>query len=212
MGRSLFTSEQVLFITQHVPGRSTQELTELINYRFGLGLSCAQVRSFKKNHKLSSGLDGRFPKGHTPFNKGRKGVVTGGKETQFKPGRLPHNYKPVGTERVNADGYVDIKIQDGKAQKNWRGKHLLTWEEHHGRPVPPGHAVIFGDRNRRNFNPDNLILVSRKQLAIMNKNNLIQGNAEQTRTGIIIADVLKKIGDRKGKRRKATGCSKRGGA
>ncbi|MHB8182844.1 MAG: HNH endonuclease signature motif containing protein, partial [Candidatus Desulforudaceae bacterium] len=120
--------------------------------------------------------------------------------------------KPVGTERVNADGYVDIKIQDGKAQKNWRGKHLLTWEEHHGRPVPPGHAVIFGDRNRRNFNPDNLILVSRKQLAIMNKNNLIQGNAELTRTGIIIADVLKKIGDRKGKRRKATGCSKRGGA
>ena len=211
MGRSLFTPEQVLFITQHVLGRNNQELTELINYRFNLGLSCTQIRAFKKNHKLSSGLDGRFSKGHTPFNKGRKGVSTGGKETQFKLGRLPHNYKPVGTERVNADDYVDIKIQDGKAQKNWRGKHLLVWEEHHGRPVPPGHAVIFGDRNRRNFNPDNLILVSRKQLAIMNKKHLIQSNAELTRTGIIIADVLKKIGDRKGKRRKATGRSKRGG-
>ncbi|MHB8308668.1 MAG: HNH endonuclease signature motif containing protein, partial [Candidatus Desulforudaceae bacterium] len=132
------------------------------------------------------------------------GVVTGGKETQFKPGRLPHNYKPVGTERVNADGYVDIKIQDGNAQKNWKGKHLVVWEERHG-PVPKGHAVIFGDGNRRNFEPSNLILVSRQQLAVLNKKNLIQNSAELTKTGIIIADIFRKISDRKADTRRRKG-------
>lgn len=197
MGRPLFTPEQIRFIEQHVPGRSNQELTELVNNHFGLDLTFVQIKAFKKNHKLSSGLDGRFPKGHTPFNKGLKGlkgVIVGGKETQFKSGHLPHNYKPVGTERVNADGYVDIKIAD---PAKWRGKHLLVWEKHNGRPVPPGHVVIFGDGNRRNFDPDNLILVSRKQLATLNKKNLIQNDAELTRTGIIIADIYQKIGERK---------------
>lgn len=201
MGRSLFAPGQVRFIEQHVSGRSSQELAELVNRRFNLKLTCAQIKSFKKNHKLSSGLDGRFTKGHVPANKGEKKWYPGGEATQFQKGQMPHNYKPIGVERVNAEGYVDIKIQDGKAHRNWRGKHLLVWEEHHG-PVPRGHAVIFGDGNRRNFEPDNLILVSREQLAVLNKKNLIQHNAELTRTGIIIANVFRKISARKGKRRK----------
>jgi hypothetical protein len=45
----------------------------------------------------------------------------------------------------------------------WRPKHHLVWESHHGQPIPKGHAVIFGDGNNRNFDPDNLILVSRAQ-------------------------------------------------
>lgn len=61
--------------------------------------------------------------------------------------------------------------------------------------MPKGHAVIFGDGNRRNFELDNLILVSRAQLAILNKHNLIQMDAELTRTGVVIADIYKKIGE-----------------
>ncbi|WP_233095998.1 HNH endonuclease signature motif containing protein [Alicyclobacillus sp. SO9] len=101
---------------------------------------------------------------------------------------------PVGSERVNADDYVDIKIAD---PNRWRGKHLIVWEEYHGRHVPKGHVVIFGDRNRRNFDPDNLILVSRAQLAVMNKQGLIQDHAELTRSGVIVADLYQKISQRK---------------
>lgn len=200
MGYPLFTPEQIEFFKEHVFDRGNQELTEIINNHFGLNLSCAQIKYFKKNHKLTSGLTGRLPKGHKPFNKGRKGV-DGWEPTQFKKGHRPHRYKPIGSERINGDGYVDIKIQDGMAQKNWKGKHILILEEHHGRPLPPGHAVIFGDGNRRNFDPDNLILVSRKQLLVMNMKKLIQGDADLTRTGIIVADIISKISERKRARR-----------
>lgn len=73
---------------------------------------------------------------------------------------------------------------------------FLLWEAANG-PVPPDHVVIFGDGNRRNFDPENLLLVSRKQLIRMNQMDLIQEDAELTKTGIIIADIYNKIGERK---------------
>lgn len=92
-------------------------------------------------------------------------------------------------------GYVDIKIAD---PNKWKGKHILIWEELHG-PVPKGHAVIFADGNNRNFDPENLLLVSRKQLVRMNQRGLIQNDAELTKTGVIIADIYNKIGEAKRK-------------
>ena len=75
-------------------------------------------------------------------------------------------------------------------------KHRLLWEEENA-PIPKGYVIIFGDGNRRNFQQDNLILVSKSQLAILNKNQLIQNDADLTRAGIVIADIYKKIGERK---------------
>lgn len=194
-----FTPEQREFIKINVVGIGNAELTDLFNNHFGLNLPVQKIKTFKNNNKISSGLTGRFEKGHTPFNKGRKGLCQGGVETQFKKGHKPHNYLPVGSERINGDDYVDIKIAD---PNKWRGKHLIVWEKHHGRPVPKGHVVLFGDGNRRNFDPNNLILVSRAQLAVLNKNGLIQDDAELTRTGIILADIYRKIGERKRSGRK----------
>jgi len=191
-----FTPEEAEFLREHVKGRGNQELTDLFNAHFDLNLALTQIMDYKKNHKLSSGLDGRFRPGQEPFNKGRKGVFLGGnvaEAAQFKMGHRPWNYMPVGSERVNDDGYVDIKVAD---PNKWKGKHIVIWEEHNG-PVPKGHAVIFGDRNKRNFEPDNLILVSRKQLIRMNQSNLIKEAAELTKTGIIIADIYNKIGERR---------------
>jgi len=187
-----FTLEEAEFLKEHVPGRGNPELTEMFNAHFSLNLGLNQIKAYKKNHKLSSGLDGRFPPKHTPFNKGKKGIG-GWEPTQFKEGNRPWNYQPVGSQRINGDGYVDIKIAD---PNKWKGKHILTWEAANG-PVPKGHAVIFGDGNKRNFELDNLILVSRKQLVRLNQHNLIQNDAELTRTGVIIADIYNKIGARK---------------
>lgn len=188
----LFTKEQVDFIKDNVKGLSNQKLADLVNDTFCLGITVTQMKMWKHNHGLSSKLRGS--EGMAPPNKGTKGVYNvGGNKTSFKKGARPLNYMPVGSERVNTDGYVDIKIAD---PNQWRGKHLILWEKYNGRPVPKGHVVIFGDRNRKNFDPDNLILVSRSQLAIMNKKNLIQVNAELTRSGIILADIYHKIGQR----------------
>jgi hypothetical protein len=192
----LFTPEQEAFVRAHVHGRPHADLTTLVNETFGLNLRVSQIKSFIRNHKLNTGLDGRFKPGHKPFNKGKKKWWVGGEDTQFPEGHRPHNYRPVGTERVNGDDYVDIKIAD---PNKWRSKHLLVWEQHHGRPLPKGCAVIFGDGNRRNFDPDNLILVSRGQLAVLNRRRLIQNDADLTRSAILVADLISKTHQRERK-------------
>lgn len=184
----VFTTERVEYLRNNVKGIGNKELTEMVNKHFGINLDVQQIRNAKKRYGLNSGITGYFEKGHIPFNKGKKGIG-GWEPTQFKKGHKPHNYKPVGTERVNGDGYIDIKIED---PNKWRGKHILTWEEHNG-PIPNGHVVIFGDGNNRNFDINNLILVSRQQLLILNRNNLIQNDADLTRTGVIIADLCSAI-------------------
>lgn len=199
-----YTKDQVEYLISIIPGHSYNELIDLFDERFKIRLSFNQIKSFIGNRKLNTGRTGCFEKGHVPFNKGLKGLQMGGVETQFKKGHLPHNHQPVGTERVRTphpdrptkDDYIDVKIAE---PNKWRGKHLLIWEAHNGRPVPKGYAVIFGDGNNRNFEPNNLILVSRKQLAVLNKNKLIQSDADLTRTAVIIADITMKIRERKTK-------------
>jgi len=194
-----FTQEEFEFIDRNVEGLGNQELTDLFNAHFGLDLKVSQIKCFKKNHGLSSGLGGWFKPGQVPFNKGQKGIFLGGEVAeacQFQKGHKAWNWVPLGSERVNADGYVDIKVDDGKLQKNWKGKHIVIWEAANG-PVPKGHVVIFGDGNNRNFKPENLILVSRKQLVRLNQMKLIQEDAELTKAGIVIADICNKIGERR---------------
>jgi len=191
-----FSIEQSDFIKGSVMGRQISELTEIFNSQFGVNLRSSQMRAFVKNHGLKSGVNTRFKSGFEPLNKGKPKTWVGGETTQFQKGNRPHNYVPVGSERVNGDDYVDIKISD---PNQWRGKHLIVWEQHNGRSVPKGYAVIFGDRDRRNFDPDNLILVSRGQLAIMNRRNLIQQSADLTRSGVLVADIYQKISQRKRK-------------
>ena len=54
---------------------------------------------------------------------------------------------------------------------------------------------MFADRNVRNFNIDNLILVSRAEMLIMNNNKLIYEDKELTKVGVNIAKVLAKVSD-----------------
>ncbi|WP_264647951.1 HNH endonuclease signature motif containing protein [Bacillus thuringiensis] len=191
--KHFYTAEQKFFLAENIKGRTRKELCEMFNAYFGLNLGLNQITAYIKNNGLRSGLDARFAEGSKPWNKGKKGICTGGSQTQFKKGQRPHNYKPVGSERLNSDGYVDVKVAE---PNKWRAKHQLLWEKENG-PIPKGYVIIFGDGDRRNFQQDNLILVSKKQLAILNKNRLIQNDADLTRIGIAIANIYKKIGDRK---------------
>ncbi|MUG45503.1 HNH endonuclease signature motif containing protein [Paenibacillus woosongensis] len=194
----LFTLEQKEFIRQNVEGRLNQELADLVNEKFGLQITARQMNTYKKNHGLVSGLDFRFPKGFTPANKGTKGLYNvGGNRTSFKPGHKPSNYKPVGYERIDRDGYTLIKVSDeGPWNKRWRHKHKVIWEEKHG-PIPKGHVIIFADQNKRNIHLDNLILIKQSQLSVLNRKGLLHNDAELTKTGIIMADIYRKISERK---------------
>jgi len=187
-----YTPEQKAFVKVNIKGRNRKEMTVLFNEHFGLNLGLNQITAFIKNNKFSSGLDSRFNPGHIPANKGVKGMG-GWEPTQFKKGNRPANYRPVGTERVNTEGYVDIKIAD---PNKWKAKHRIIWEEANG-PVPKGNCLVFGDGNKLNTDLDNLILVTRSQLARLNQNNLISNHADLTRTGLIVADIYTKISEQK---------------
>jgi len=209
-----YTEEHIEFIRENIPGCPFKELTDMFNERFGLALTVSAMVSLANRYGLHNGrntrfdnwlapagVEYRFPKGHVPHNKGKKGISYPGTEvTQFKKGNRPHNWVPIGSERITKNGYIQVKIQEGKFQRNWKGKHILIWEEANG-PLPEGHVIIFGDGNNRNFNLDNLLLVSRKQLVRMNQKKLIQNDAKLTKTGVIIADIYNKIGERKKRRR-----------
>ncbi|MDF2790834.1 MAG: Phage protein [Neobacillus sp.] len=195
--RHKFTHEQLEFLRNNTVGRSKQNLTELFNKHFNLSLIERQINACCKNHKLPpSGFNGRFAKGQGAWNKGMKGINFGGengKKTQFKKGQVPLNYRPVGSERVNVDGYIEIKVAD---PYKWRLKHAVIWEETNG-PVPNGHCVIFLDGNKLNVSLENMQLITRKQLVRLNQNHLIFNDPELTKTGVIIADIYTKIGERK---------------
>ncbi len=197
MDKHDYTPEQVEFLAKNIKGRSYADMTALFNERFGTTLSFNQVRAALKNRGLCNGRNTRIKPGNLPHNKGKKNYWRGGEATQFKKGQMPHNYKPVGSERINSEGYCEVKIAD---PKKWRGKHLLVWEAANG-PIPKGHAVIFGDGDRANFALENLLLVSRGQLAVMNKRGMISNSAELTESAAIIASILMAVTRRKRNKR-----------
>lgn len=191
----LFTNTQEEFIKQHVIGIGNRELVDMLNNKFGTSFTSEQIKSYKDREKLSSGLTGYFEKGHTPHNKGNKGVCGKGCErTWFKKGYIPKNHRQVGSERTTVDGYVEIKVAE---PNKWELKHRVIWEQHNG-PVPKNYVVIFLDGNKLNIDINNLALITRAELKILNQNKLIYDNAEATKAGVMIAKVI----DTKNKRRK----------
>lgn len=191
-----YTDEQKRFILENYLGTPTKELVSRFNQRFGTDITVSMMKGYKNNHKLNSGLTGQFCKGHVPMNKGTKGKYNvGGNATSFKKGQKPRNTNPIGTEKLCSDGYVWVKIDDKpKVRKrvNWIQKHVLIWEHENG-PVPKDHCLIFLDGDRSHIELDNLKLISRKTLAILNKRGLIRKDAELTRTGIQIANLIHTI-------------------
>lgn len=193
----LFNKNQMAFILANVEGKGNQDLVDLVNKTFNLSITKQQMKTWKANHNISSGLTGYFNKGHAPANKGTKGLYNvGGNKTSFKKGQKAHNYKPVGSERIDRDGYLLVKIRDdGPWHKRWRAKHKVIWENVNG-PVPPGHKLIFADQNKKNISLNNLILIKDSQLATLNKKGLLQKDAELNKTALILTELYQKMSKR----------------
>lgn len=109
--------------------------------------------------------ESRFSKGHTSFNKGKKqaeymsrSAIAKTKKTRFKKGQIPHNTKFDGHERITKDGYIEIRVKQGK----YVLKHRLVWEQENGK-IPAGHCLWFLDGNAQNCSVDNLELITRAE-------------------------------------------------
>lgn len=137
-----------------------------------------QLYALRKVKGWKTGRSGRFEKGMTPANKGKPcppgkgGRHPNARKTQFKKGQRTgiavKLYKPIGTERLSKDGYLERKINDDMPlQSRWRAVHLVRWEEINGR-LPKGHALKSLDGNKLNTDPSNWELVPRGLLPRLN--------------------------------------------
>jgi hypothetical protein len=182
--RNKYTPEQIRFVRDNLPGRTRKEMLELFNRRFGLSITKEEIATLIANNKFRNGLP--------PFR--LKGCPMKGKH--YDPGTA--HSRPIGAQRVSDKSNTKIKIKPGV----WAFKHFLIWEAAHG-PIPEGHTVIFADRNNQNFDLDNLLLVSRRELIVMARGGLIFPDKDLTKTGKIIADIKLLINDRLSKKEKA---------
>jgi hypothetical protein len=171
-GRRLtFSTEQQQFIRENYPEMSLKELSVVFVTRFGPIKTAGQIRTFIHNHGITSGRTGRFKKGMTSWNKGIKGYI-GANITSFRKGNIPANWKPLGTERVNRDGYIEVKVAERNPYTGhptrYRLKHQILWERARG-PVPAGKIVIFLDGDKSNCSIENLACISRAEGVRLNQ-------------------------------------------
>lgn len=134
---------------------------------------------------------GQFVKGMTPWNKG-KDFNPGGRsvQTRFKKGLKPPKYQEIGTIAKHKDDYSFIKL----AEHKWQLYQRYVWEKSRHEKLKKNQTVIFLDGDRSNFDPANLAAISRKELAVINHENLMtSGDAELSKTGVLIARLKIKV-------------------
>lgn len=155
--RAVWTEEQLDMLGQLYPNYSTVDVATMIGHPVGqiyrkahrLGLAkseafLASPASGRLGSGRSAGVAYRFQPGHSSWNKGTKGIHTGGDATQFKPGQAPHNTLPIGSTKLDKSGRLLQKVSDAKGNnsKRWRGVHELVWIAANG-PLPAKHIVVF---------------------------------------------------------------------
>ena len=102
--------------------------------------------------------------------------------------------EPSNTIAIHKNNRARIKTEDGK----WEYKHRHIYEKHYGK-IKKGNYIIFLDGDTTNFNIDNLAEVTKKQLLYINKNNLKYNNAELSKAGIELTNLMIKIDETKKK-------------
>lgn len=205
MSRVIWTPEEEEVVRRRYPDERTDELAEFLGrdlgqvYRkarlLGVSKSAAYMASpnasrIRKGDEI--GKASRFPKGHVPANKGIKGVSYPGMvATQFKKGSKPGNYKPVGSERLSKDGYLQRKLTDtGYPPRDWVPVHHIIWREA-GRDIPKGFRLTFKDGNKKNIVLSNLQLVSVADM--MRRNTIHNYGPEITELTLLRARIARQI-------------------
>ena len=133
----------------------------------------------------------RFKKGSVPPNKGKKmspEVYEKVKETMFKKGNSPVNHREVGSERINVDGYIEIKVAE---PNRWRLKHRIIWEQVNGE-IPKGYNVQFKNHNTQDCRIENLYIISKAE-QMRTENSLVARYPKEMQEVIRLKGVVNRI-------------------
>ena len=133
----------------------------------------------------------RFKKGSLPPNKGKKmspEVYEKVKETMFKKGNSPVNHREVGSERINVDGYIEIKVAE---PNRWRLKHRIIWEQINGE-IPKGYNVQFKNHNTQDCRIENLYIISKAE-QMRTENSLVARYPKEVQEVIRLKGVVNRV-------------------
>lgn len=134
-----------------------------------------------------------FQPGQKSWNTGTRGVMKRNSGS-FKPGLLPHTWRPIGTDRVTEEGYRQRKIAEtGCSRRDYVGIHHLVWRMH-GHHVPAGHALIFKDGDKTNVDINNLELITRSEL--MRRNSVHRWGPEIQQLTQLKGAITRQINNR----------------
>lgn len=164
-----YTDAELAWIEAH-KATPRAELYQMFQDKFSRpDVSEANLKALCKRKGWLTGRTGQFVKGQEPWSKGQKMPYNANSaRTRFKKGhrggKALENYKPIGTERMSKEGYLERKVHDGlPLQSRWRAVHLINWEAENG-PIPEGHCLKCLDGNKANCDPANWKLIPRAML------------------------------------------------
>lgn len=135
-------------------------------------VNAMHLHGLRKRKGWKTGRTGRFTPGQRSHNKGKTMPFhPNSAATRFKPGTAPHNRRPLWSERIGKDGYIEMKVPllnpyTGHATR-WIHKHRYLWEQRNGL-LPQGHALKSLDGNKLNTASENWIAVPRGLLPRLN--------------------------------------------
>jgi len=170
-----WTPEEEAYLRQHYADTKTQLIADHLGRSLGKVYAKADCMDLNKSAAfLASEASGRmkrplhggkafwFKPGHTSHNKGIKGYCAPGSEKGwFSKDHRPANYKEVGSLRINSEGYVDIKLADGKNQ--WFLLARYNWFLDTGHWTKSNEVFWYRDLDKENCAVGNLELITRRE-------------------------------------------------
>ena len=182
MPRLVWTKELIEYLKKHYDDLSYKKLSEIMNNSFNIKTTPSSIE-----HKVNRlGLK----KSEEGLNKSRN--LKAASLFWFQKGHIPYSKKPIGYERIDPNGYIWIKVANPNV---FKAKHRVVWEKAHGK-IPKSHCILFMDGNSQNCNLDNLQLISRGELAVINKMGIQRNDADLTKTLLVLSRLIIKTSER----------------
>lgn len=172
MQRRRWTQEEIETLSRLYPDHYASEVADILGRGVSaiyckareLGIDSSPEKIKRAGYEGSmhpAALATRFKNGSVPFNKGKKvsaEVYAKIQPSMFKKGHTPANHREVGSEWIDRDGYVFVKVAE---PDKWKQKHRVVWESVNG-AIPEGYNVQFKNHNRQDCRIENLYLISRE--------------------------------------------------
>ena len=203
--RKYWTQSEIQEIKKLYPNNYTKDIAKKFNvdvrkiyylanaYGLKKSVEFLKMELSRQSERLKIiGKKSWFKSGQVSHNKGKKmpsEIYEKCSKTMFKKGTIPHNTKYDGYERTTVDGYVEVRIKKGI----FKLKHRLIYEQHYG-TVPKNMYIIFKDKNKLNFDINNLELISKKEH--MQRNSIQRFPKELKEIMFINSKLKRKINEK----------------